>query len=84
MKNKNKFKEVQIEQNKLDDVCKKIADICAEKNKAIVDEYLRKTDDTIEGYNQTKTWAMKKKLCPKNTADPPCAKKDKNGDISYQ
>ena len=24
---------------------------------------------------------MKKKLCPKNTVDAPCAKKDKNGDL---
>ena len=24
---------------------------------------------------------MKKKICHKTTADPPCAKKDKNGDI---
>ena len=32
-------------------------------------------------YNQAKPWGMKKKLCPKNTIDPPCAKKDKNGHL---
>ena len=55
LENENKFEEAQNEENKLDDINKKIADICAERNKAIVDEYLSKTDDTIEGYNQTKT-----------------------------
>lgn len=55
--------------------------MCADRNKKIVEEYLGKTGDTIEGYNQVKTWAMKKKLCPKNSIDPPCAKKDKDGNL---
>ena len=53
--------------------------MCANKNKKIVDEFLGKTDDTIEGYNQAKTWGLTKKLSPKNSIEPPCAKKNKNG-----
>ena len=34
----------------------KIADICAEKNRNIVNGYLGRTTDTFEGYSQAKTW----------------------------
>ena len=47
----------------------------------IVDDYLGRTNDTIEGFNQAKTWGLAKKLCPKNGIDPPCAKKDKHGKL---
>ena len=47
----------------------------------IVDDYLSRTNDTIEGFNQAKTWGLAKKRCPKNGIDPPCAKKDKHGKL---
>ena len=81
LENKNEYHDIHIQQNNLDDVNRKISDLCAERNKIIVNEYLGKTDDTIEGYNQARTWSMKKKLFPKNTVDPPCAKKDSNGHL---
>ena len=43
-----------------------IAQLCADKNKTLVDEYLGRKNDVIEAYGQAKTWALKKKLCPKN------------------
>ena len=46
-----------------------------------MDEYLGKTGDVIDGYDQAKTWALKKKLCPKNTFEAPAAKKDDNGKL---
>ena len=59
----------------------KIAHICAAKNKAIVDEYLGYRNDTFEGFSQAKTWNLVKKLSPKNTIDPPAAKKDEHGNL---
>ena len=47
----------------------------------LVNEYLSKTNDTLEGFSQVKTWGLTKKLCPKNTLDPPCAKKNKDGNL---
>ena len=66
---------------KYEAVIEKISNICAMKNKKIVDEYLGKTEDTLEGYNQIKTWNMVKKMAPKNTMDPPAAKKDSKGNL---
>ena len=43
----------------------------------MVEEYLGSQDDAIEGFNQPKTW----KLAPKNTFDPPAAKKDRFGNL---
>ena len=51
--------------------------MCADKNKKIVNDYLGKTGDIIEGYNQAKTWGLTKKRSLKNSIEPPCAKKDK-------
>ena len=82
LENQNRFDDINDQKDDLEKVVEKIAEICADKNKSIVDEYLGKTSDTIEGYNQAKTWSMKKKLSPKNTVDPPCAKKDKNGKLT--
>ena len=65
----------------LEHVNEEIAQICAEKNKKLVDEYLGRTNDVFEGYGQAKTWALKKKLCPKNTFEAPAAKKDDNGKL---
>ena len=65
----------------LEEVNEDIAKICAEKNKNLVNEYLGRTEHVIEGYGQAKTWALKKKLCPKNTFEVPAAKKDENGKL---
>ena len=74
-----------ITKAKLDEELEKanadIAKICADKNKKLVDEYLGRTNDVIEGYGQAKTWALKKKLCPKNTFEAPAAKKDEDGNL---
>ena len=40
----------------------KISAFCAEKNRNIVNEYLKDKNDTVEGFNQAKTWSMTKKL----------------------
>ena len=45
-----------------EDTVDKIATICADKNRALVDEYLGRTEDTIEGFKQVKTWSLKKSL----------------------
>ena len=55
--------------------------MCAERNKSIVDEFLGIKNDIVEGFSQAKTWALKKKLSPKNTIDPPAAKKDEHGNL---
>ena len=67
--------------DKLEEVNEAIARQCCEKNKKVVDEYLGKQNDAIEGFSQSKTWKLKKKLAPKNTIDPPAAKKDKWGNL---
>ena len=63
----------------LESVLEEIAEICAKKNKDTVREYIGQADDGLEGFNQAKTWTLNKKLSPKNTEDPPMAKKDANG-----
>ena len=52
----------------LDNINAQIEQFCADKNKALVDEYLGKHNDVLEGFSQAKTWKLKKKLSPKNTA----------------
>ena len=47
----------------LDNINAQIEQFCADKNKALVDEYLGKHNDVLEGFSQAK-----KKLSPKNTA----------------
>ena len=37
--------------------------------------------DPLDGFNQSGTWALKKKLAPKNAEDPPMAKKDTFGNL---
>ena len=49
----------------LENVFEDIAEICAKDNKDTVKRYLGETDDGIDGFNQAKTWALKKKLSPK-------------------
>ena len=81
LEKENKLEEIRQLQDILENIHKKIASISAKKNKRIVDDYLGKTNDTMEGFNQAKNWGLTKKLCPKNTIDPPCAKKDKEGNL---
>ena len=35
--------------------------------------------DTLEGFSQIKTYSLKNRLCPKNTLDPPSAKRNSDG-----
>ena len=65
----------------LDNVNAKIAQLCSHKNKSLVDEYLGRNNDVFEGFTQAKTWKLKKRLSPKNTIDPPAAKKDDHGNL---
>ena len=64
-----------------DKVVDEIATLCATKNKDTVKEYFGGTKDSLEGFNQVKTWALKKKLAPKNTIDPPSAKRNADGEL---
>ena len=79
--NEECFDEAAEYSKKLDNINESIANICAAKNKAIVDEYLGNKNDTFEGFSQAKTWSLMKKLSPKNTIDPPAAKKDNLGNL---
>ena len=65
----------------MDTVNTSIEQFCSEKNKALVDEYIGRHNDVIEGFSQAKTWKLKKKLSPKNTIEPPAAKKDEHGNL---
>ena len=73
--------EAAVLNNKLVDINEKISKLCAAKNKAIVDEYIGPRSDIFEGFSQAKTWNLMKKLSPKNTIDPPAAKKDNLGEL---
>ena len=59
----------------------KIAEVCANRNKEIVEEYFGSTRDVVEGFNQQKIWSLKKKLAPKNSIDPPSAKMNEAGKL---
>ena len=48
----------------LEQVLEEIAEICAASNKKIVEEHLSMFGDPLDGYNQTKTWSLKKHLSP--------------------
>ena len=65
----------------LEDITEQISQLCSEKNKQIVEDYIGDFDSGLEGFNQIKTWALKKKLAPKNVIDPPAAKKDASGNL---
>ena len=68
-------------EDELNEVIEEIANMCAEKNKEITQEHLGQNNDTLEGYNAARTWNLKKRLAPKNTIDPPMAKKDLQGNL---
>ena len=59
----------------------KIASFCAERNKDVVNHYLSLKNDEFEGFSQANTWAVSKKLSPKNAEDQPAAKRDKYGNL---
>ena len=79
--NANDSINVTIAKDDLEKIMEKIGVLCAKKNKKLVEEHLGKTDSSIEGFNQAKTRALKKMLSPKNTLDPPAAKKDQSGKL---
>ena len=64
-----------------EDTVDRISTLCADRNKNLVDEYLGKTKDTIEGFNQPRIWSLRKKLAPKTSIDPPSAKRDLKGNL---
>ena len=57
----------------LEHVIELISQLCSDKNKKIVEDFIGDFDTGMEGFNQIKTWALKKKLAPKNVIDPPAA-----------
>ena len=73
--------EFENKEDDLENVLEEIANICAQNNKDIVDDYLGSKDDGLEGFNQAKTWSLKKRLSPKNSEEPPMAKKDAKGTL---
>ena len=79
--NTDSFDKVEELTETVDEISEKISDICSEKNKDIVKEVIGIYDDSIEGFSHIKAWEMKKRLAPKNTLDPPAAKKDKHGNL---
>ena len=65
----------------LETVTEQVSQHCSDKNKQIVEDFIGDHDTGLEGFNQIKTWALKKRLAPKNVMDPPAAKKDANGTL---
>ena len=55
--------------------------MCEEQNKEVFQKYLGRLNDPLEGFNVSNTWNLKKKLAPKNTIEPPMAKKDSQGNL---
>ena len=79
--NEDDLNNVTLAKVNLEIVVDKIGGMCAEKNRKLVQDHLGKEDNSIEGFSQAKTWALRKKLCPKNTMEPPAAKKDEHGNL---
>ena len=79
--NLEEYEDVVKLSDELDNVSAEIAKHCSERNKALVDEYLGRSNDIYEGFSQAKTWTLRKKLSPKNSVDPPAAKKDNQGNL---
>ena len=78
---KNEFVKVDVVAVEIDEVVDKLSEAFAQNNKDIIKEYMEKDKDGIYGHNQTRTWKWRKKLCPKDTFDPPAAKKDSEGNL---
>ena len=81
LKSNDQNEEAEKAQDELEIVMEKISEIVAEKNIETVKNYLGVDNDGMEGFTQPKTWLLRKKLSPKNTIDPPAAKKDKAGNL---
>ena len=67
--------------DELEDILDEISKRCSDRNKDIVEQFIGDSDFGLEGFNQIKTWSLKKKLSPKNVIEPPAAKKDTNGKL---
>ena len=67
-------------ENEYEEIIDEIANVCSKKNKETVEEYFGKKDDN-EPHNQLKTWALKKKLAPKNCPEAPSAKINEEGEL---
>ena len=68
-------------EDEIEKVVDDIANHCGKRNKDIATEYLEKMKDPLDGFNQIGTWNLKKKLSPKNSQEPPMAKKDSLGNL---
>ena len=62
-------------------VTEQVYQYCSDKNKQILEDFIGDFDTGLEGFNQMKTWALKKRLAPKSVMEPPAAKKDANGTL---
>ena len=65
----------------LEIVSKQISDVCSDRNKQTVKEYIGDMDPGLDGFRQIQTWGLKKNLCSKNVIDPPAAKRDASGEL---
>ena len=65
----------------LEEIIEQISQSCSDKNKQVVEEFIGNSDFGLDGFNQIKTWSLKKRLSPKNVIEPPAAKKDANGKL---
>ena len=66
---------------KLEIISEQISELCADKNKKIVEDFIGDYDASLEGFNQIKTWSLKKRLAPKNVIAPSAAKKNSEGTL---
>ena len=80
-RNDDKIDTVNIIEEEIENTNEKISKICAENNKKIVEDYLEHASDGVDGFGHQKVWKMKKLLAPKNTFEPPTAKKDAQGNL---
>ena len=67
--------------DEIETITDKIANLVGEKNKEMTNEYLSNMKDPLDGFNQIETWKLKKRLAPKNSIEPPMAKKDSHGNL---
>ena len=65
----------------MENLSQQISELCSDKNRQIVEDYIGDYDSGLEGFNQIKTWSLKKRLAPKNIIDPPAAKKNSAGEL---
>ena len=65
----------------LENLSEQISELCSNKNKQIVEDFIGGYDSSLDGFNQINTWSLKKRLAPKNVVDPPAAKKNSAGEL---